>query len=170
MRSVLLAVGIVAATVIVVAQASRGAAPAAPDVLPTRLLPVPCPNARPVPAELQLPASVAPGDPVALEQRILGYLRSYKYRELGWCVDKSVRDTGPYVHGQYFGTHPAVRIYYSPQMIAWLRGGRRGDPADGAVIIKEQYSPTPARSRPAPDRLDVHDPARVGFARRLVLG
>jgi mono/diheme cytochrome c family protein len=144
MRSVLLAVGVVAVTVIVVAQASRGAAPAVPDVVPTRLLPVPCPNAQAVPAELQLPASVEPGDPVALEQRILGYLRTYKYRELGWCVDKAVRDTGPYVHGQYFGTHPAVRIYYSPQMIAWLRGGRRGDPADGAVIIKEQYSPTPA--------------------------
>ncbi|MEO7040182.1 MAG: hypothetical protein ABI186_09160 [Candidatus Elarobacter sp.] len=104
----------------------------------------PCPHGAAAPAALRLPRTLPPGDPVAFERRILGYLNGFEYRHLGWCVDKAVRDTGPYVHGVYYGTHPAVRIYYSPEMIAWLRGGRHGVPRDGAVMIKEQYSPTPA--------------------------
>ncbi len=99
----------------------------------------PCANARPVPAALRLPAAVPPGEPVALEQTMLRYLLSYGYRDLGWCVDKGVRDTGPYLNRVMYGTHPVVRIYYSPEVMAWLRNGRRGVPADGAVIIKEQY-------------------------------
>jgi mono/diheme cytochrome c family protein len=99
----------------------------------------PCANARPVPAALRLPATVPPGEPVAIEQTMLGYLSTYGYRDLGWCVDKGVRDTGPYLNRTMYGTHPAVRIYYSPEMMAWLRAGRHGVPADGAVIIKEQY-------------------------------
>ena len=103
-----------------------------------------CANAAPVPAALRLPARVPPGEPVAIEQRLLRYLSSYAYRDLGWCVDKAVRDTGPYLDHVMYGTHTAVRIYYSPEMMAWLRGGRRGVPADGAVIIKEQYGAKPA--------------------------
>jgi mono/diheme cytochrome c family protein len=99
----------------------------------------PCANAQPVPAALHLPAHVPSGEPVAIEQTMLAYLTSYAYRDLGWCVDKSVRDTGPFVGHAMYGTHPAVRIYYSPEVMAWLRGGRHGAPADGAVIIKEQY-------------------------------
>jgi len=103
-----------------------------------------CPNAAPVPADLRLPARVPPGEPVAIEVRLLRFLSSYAYRDLGWCVDKTVRDTGPYLDHVMYGTHTAVRIYYSPEMMAWLRGGRRGVPADGAVIIKEQYGAKPA--------------------------
>lgn len=99
----------------------------------------PCANARPVPAELRLPTRVPPGEPVAIEKTMLAYLASYRYRDLGWCVDKGVRDTGPYVGHRMYGTHPAVRIYYSPEVMAWLRNGRHGAPRDGAVIIKEQY-------------------------------
>lgn len=117
---------------------------AAGDAMRGALAGDPCAHAQPVPAALRLPAVVAPGEPVAIERRMLAYLRSYRYRELGWCVDKGVRDTGPYVDHVMYGTHPAVRIYYSPEMIAWLRGGRRGAPADGAVIIKEQYGAKPA--------------------------
>ncbi len=117
----------------------------------------PCPNAQPVPSALRLPAVVPAGEPTAIERRMLRYLYGddpnrvpsaspdlYPYRRLGWCVDKYVRDTGPYVHGVYYGTHPAVRIYYSPEVVTWLRNGRRGVPADGAVIIKEQYDPPAA--------------------------
>jgi hypothetical protein len=75
---------------------------------------------------------------------MLAYLQSYRYRELGWCRDKGVRDTGPYIAHVSYGTHPAVQIYYSPEVMAWLRGGRKGVPADGAVIIKEQYGSKPA--------------------------
>jgi mono/diheme cytochrome c family protein len=102
-----------------------------------------CRNPQPAPEALRLPATLPPGEPTALEQRMLVYLQTYHYRDLGWCVDKYVRDTGPYVHGAYYGTHPAVRIYYSGEMTAWLRGGRHGVPPDGAVMIKEQY-PAPA--------------------------
>jgi hypothetical protein len=117
----------------------------------------PCPHPEPVPPALRLPHTVPPGEPVEIEQRMLRYLYGddpnhvpshsphlYPYRRLGWCVDKYVRDTGPFIHGQYYGTHPAVRIYYSPEVITWLRNGRTGVPADGAVIIKEQYDPPAA--------------------------
>lgn len=103
-----------------------------------------CPNAQPVPPELRLPPRLPPGEPVEFEKQIRDYLATYRYRQLGWCVDKSVRDTGPYVNGAYYGTHPAVRIYYSPEVMEWLRGGRKGKIRDGAVILKEQYSPPPA--------------------------
>jgi len=104
----------------------------------------PCVAAAPVPDELRLPTHLPRGEPKALEERMLGYLLSYRYRELGWCVDKSVRDTGPFIHGKYFGTHPAVRLYYSAGIIAWLRNGRHGVPPDGSIIIKEQYPPPAA--------------------------
>lgn len=58
-----------------------------------------------------------------------------------WRHDKGVRDTGPYIEYQYFGTHPAVRIYYSPAVIAWLENGREGELPDGAMIIKEMFLP-----------------------------
>ena len=104
----------------------------------------PCGRALPVPAELRLPQYVPSGEPVAIERTMLAYLMSYRYRQLGWCLDKSVRDTGPYIHGISYGVHPTVRIYYSPEIMQWLRNGRRGMPPDGAVIIKEQYPGKPA--------------------------
>jgi len=62
----------------------------------------------------------------------------------GWGVDKAVRDTGPFISGKAYGTHPNVRIFYSPQVMAWLKAGRKGAIPDGAMIIKEQYSRTPS--------------------------
>ena len=52
-------------------------------------------------------------------------------------VDKGVRDTGPYIDGKYYGTHPAVRVWYSPGVMRWLANGRQGPIPDGEVIIKE---------------------------------
>jgi hypothetical protein len=105
----------------------------------------PCPNPQPVPSALRLPEKLPRGEPVAFEKQIPSYLQTYQYRNLGWCVDKAVRDTGPYVNRIYYGTHPAVRIYYSPEVMTWLRNGRQGPIADGAVILKEQYDPPAAR-------------------------
>jgi hypothetical protein len=102
-------------------------------------LPDPCPDARPVPPQLTLPTRLPPGQPLAFEQQLRDYLSSYAYRQLGWCVDKGVRDTGPFIGGKSYGTHAVVRVYYSPQAMQWLRAGRQGPIADGAVIIKEQY-------------------------------
>ncbi len=167
MRTTLVYAGIVVGAVLLAGAVSHSPSPARGgtvsaaigDVLPTGSpLPDPCPDAAPVPPELQLPATLPPGEPTAVERRMLRYLYGddpekvppsgntllYPYRKLHWCVDKYVRDTGPYAHGTYYGTHPAVRIYYSPEMIAWMRNGRTGVPADGAVMIKEQYAPPPA--------------------------
>ncbi len=79
------------------------------------------------------------------EQILYDFVNSRRYLELGWCEDKSVRDTGPYLRGNYYGTHPAVRIYYSPEMIQWLVGGREAAIPDGAMMIKEQFKPPAAR-------------------------
>jgi hypothetical protein len=80
---------------------------------------------------------------VDYERHLFAFLNERRYHELGWAVDKGVRDTGPYKNGRYYGTHPAVRIYYSPEIIAWLEGGQRDAIPDGAMMIKEQY-PAPA--------------------------
>jgi len=104
----------------------------------------PCPNAQPVPAQLKLPAFIPPGEPVAVEKQLLAYLSTLEYRNLGWCRDKWVRDTGPLILGTASIVHPAVHIYYSPEVSKWLVDGRKGNIPDGAVIIKEQFSPVPA--------------------------
>ncbi|MGH9371137.1 MAG: cytochrome P460 family protein, partial [Vicinamibacterales bacterium] len=99
----------------------------------------PCPDARD--HNLPLPTSMTPDD---FHDRLLAFLQATEYVKLGWCTDKGVRDTGPYVNGTYLGTHPAVRIYYSPAVMTWLMGGRATALPDGAMIIKEMYSPGPA--------------------------
>ena len=81
----------------------------------------------------------------AYETEILTWLQGNEYAKLGWCVDKGVRDTGPWINGTYFGTHKAVRIYYSPGVMTWLTGGRTGTIPDGAMIIKEQWNGPAAR-------------------------
>jgi hypothetical protein len=63
-----------------------------------------------------------------------------------WKDDLEVRDTGPYINGKTYGTHNAVRVYYSPEIVKWLGSGKEsdrkeGDIPDGAAIIKEMYSP-----------------------------
>ncbi|ODR95044.1 hypothetical protein AUC70_04685 [Methyloceanibacter stevinii] len=69
------------------------------------------------PSGLPLPTSLAPDD---YESRLRAFLDDRRYVDLGWCVDKEtagnlVRDTGPFIDGVYYGTHPAVRVYYSPE-------------------------------------------------------
>jgi hypothetical protein len=90
---------------------------------------------------LPLPSSFLPARPVAFQPVLAQFLESGEYRRLGWCSDKSLRDTGPFVAGSPYGVHPAVRIHYSPGVMRWLMGGRVGDIPDGSMIIKEQYSP-----------------------------
>ncbi|MFW2543883.1 hypothetical protein ACN2XU_14670 [Primorskyibacter sp. 2E107] len=63
----------------------------------------------------------------------------------GWVRDKSWRDTGPFVLETPYGVHPAVRIYYSPELITWLEGGRAGAIPDGAMAVKEMAAPPAAR-------------------------
>ena len=104
----------------------------------------PCPKGKPVPQALRLPANLPPGEPVAFEKQILAYLSTLDYRKLGWCEDKWVRDTGPYMNKNDAIVHAPVHIYYSPEVSKWLLGDRNGEIEDGAIIIKEQFAPPPA--------------------------
>ena len=72
------------------------------------------------------------------------FIRDRKYAsELGWKHDIDWRLTGPYVgsigSGSSYGSHPAVKIYYSPKVVDWLCDGRNGEIPDGAMIVKEQH-------------------------------
>ncbi|HEX8089659.1 MAG TPA: cytochrome P460 family protein [Blastocatellia bacterium] len=98
-----------------------------------------CPDAKENP--LPLPSSKPPDE---FHDLLLAFLQNTEYVKLKWCVDKGVRDTGPYVNSTYLGTHPAVRIYYSPGIMNWLVNGRINAIPDGAMIIKEMYNPGPA--------------------------
>jgi len=113
-----------------------------------------CRNGRehdvPVPAELYLQD---------YEKKLYDFILRRKYADLNWCVDKRVRDTGPWIEGTYYGVHPAVRIYYSPSMMYWLTGDpeywqegkksgqakpvqpRTGPVPEGAMIVKEMFMP-----------------------------
>src|SRR5262249_17206006 len=89
-------------------------------------------------------ANLPAGEPVAFEKQVLAYLSTLDYRKLGWCEDKWVRDTGPYLNEHEGIVHAPVRIFYSPEVSKWLLGDREGDIPDCAVIIKEQFGPAPA--------------------------
>lgn len=108
-----------------------------------------------------LPSSLGAEAARAFDEDVLRpFLTANRYRS--WAVDKGVRDTGPYVRGVYYGTHPAVRVFYSPSIIRWLEGGRDGPPPDGGVIIKEQFDPPAAayEGRTEQELSDAHD--RIG--------
>jgi len=104
---------------------------------------VACPGA--TEHSLPLPSAVPSGQFVDFEKQVIAFLQRGDYKGLNWCVDKGLRDTGPFIQGVYYGTHPAVRIYYSPKIMQWLLGGRQGTIPDGAMIIKEQYPPPAGR-------------------------
>lgn len=95
------------------------------------------------------------------EEILQTYLLNYCHRnaKAGWVRDKRIRDTGPYIAtlengewvGEYHGTHAPVVIWYSPEMVEWLKENRPLDdsvpPADakpipdGAILIKEMFQP-----------------------------
>jgi hypothetical protein len=98
------------------------------------------------------------------EKALFPFVRSRDYAtRLGWKSDKRVRDTGAYVKGVSYGTHPAVRCYYSPKVMYWLTGDpdlwpegrdaglappkqpREGVIPDGGMIVKEMLPPPAAR-------------------------
>ncbi len=94
------------------------------------------------PSPLPLPGSLNISD---YERQLFEFLNKRQYKALGWSSDKRVRDTGPFLNGKYYGTHPAVSIYYSPEIIHWLVTEKEDAIPDGAMIIKEQYEPPAAR-------------------------
>jgi hypothetical protein len=88
-------------------------------------------------APLPLPSAVGV---VEFERRLIPFLKGRCYQT--WVADREIRDTGPFVGGIYYGTHPAVKVFYSSEMWDWMKKhNRKGDAADGAAIIKEQFTP-----------------------------
>ena len=102
-----------------------------------------CQNVPPLP----LPSSFLPARLPLFQEQLTRYLQCRQYAKLNWSEDKGVRDTGPYVNQSYYGVHPAVKIYYSPQVVRWLKEGRKGTIPDGAMIVKEQFTPPAGRYR-----------------------
>lgn len=96
----------------------------------------------PKPSPLPLPGTMTSEEYQAL---LYKFLQDREYIALGWSRDKGVRDTGPFIDNTSYGTHNAVRIWYSPEVIAWLENGRAGSIPDGAIIVKEMFKPPAAR-------------------------
>lgn len=80
----------------------------------------------------------------AFDFALRDFLRERTYRALKWIPDQQWRMTGPYVgdfpDGKSYGVHPAVRIWYSPEVVDWLCSDRSTTLKDGAMIIKEMHS------------------------------
>lgn len=111
--------------------------------------------ALPLPSELPL---------LDYEAKLFPFIAARAFADLGWVRDKSWRDTGPFILDTGYGVHPAVRIYYSPEVIAWLEGGRDGAIPDGAMVVKEMAAPPAARYTEYRAMLEARhpdDPARV---------
>ena len=96
----------------------------------------------------------------AYEAKLAEFLRNFCHRNeaAGWTPDKRMRDTGPFIgvfqngkwSGDYHGTHAPVVVWYSPDMIEWLKANRPETHAaasteapvpDGAIMVKEMYPP-----------------------------
>src|SRR5215212_3542980 len=74
----------------------------------------------------------------AFEKVLSDFVNNRCYKtNAGWKPDNQIRDTGMFVPGQPsfvdgnvnkgrpFGTHNAVRVYYSPEIVKWLSTGRK---------------------------------------------
>jgi hypothetical protein len=94
-------------------------------------------------SKLPKPSSMQPTE---FQQKVFQFLSRHEYQKIkGWLPDKAVRDTGPGISGQtYKGTHPAVKIWYSPGILQWMKDGRSKCIPDGSMIIKEMYTPPAA--------------------------
>ena len=80
----------------------------------------------------------------AYDQALQAFLRTQAYeKELGWAGDKQWRLTGPYVgdigSGASYGSHPAVQVFYSPEVVAWMCGDRTTALPDGAMVVKAMH-------------------------------
>ncbi|HXU45628.1 MAG TPA: hypothetical protein VN783_08885 [Thermoanaerobaculia bacterium] len=89
---------------------------------------------------LPLPTKIGPEK---FEKLLYAFVENECYAKQNppWAQDKERRDTGPYILGDNYGTHPAVHIWYSPGVFQWMKDGRTGDIADGQMIVKVMFDP-----------------------------
>jgi len=65
--------------------------------------------------------------------------------ELGWVGDAHWRLSGDFQgcpsDGTFasFGVHLLVRVWYSPEVVAWMCGGRTSELPAGAMVVKEEH-------------------------------
>lgn len=95
------------------------------------------------PADLGVPGTLSDlARKNAFDERLQDFLANKGYKD--WVHDLTWRLTGPYVgeipDGKSYGVHPAVRIYYSPEIMEWLCGGRKGEIDDNAILVKEMHN------------------------------
>lgn len=77
------------------------------------------------------------------EKLLYSFLDQGCYKK--WVADSQIRNTGPFIGGASFGTHNAVKVFYSPEVWDWLKHkNREGQVPDGAMIVKEMF-PSPAK-------------------------
>ena len=51
------------------------------------------------------------------EKLLYSFLDQGCYRS--WVADSQIRNTGPFIGGASFGTHNAVKVFYSPEVWDW---------------------------------------------------
>ena len=112
---------------------ARGS-PTCPDEQATPQVPTPetiekiC---KPLSADVRTPSKFRLDD---YERKLKAYLDAMCHRDedSGWVRDKRVRDAGPWIgtyrdgewKGKYHGTHVPVLIWYSKEMVDWLKANR----------------------------------------------
>jgi len=115
------------------------------------------------------------------ERKLDDFISHYCHRRTAehWGMDKTVRDAGPFIANLAGGTwnsydratHMPVLIWYSPDMMDWLRqyrteGHETPNPPpipDGAIMVKEMYNSVPASACRVPDLLKLK-PVEQGAA------
>jgi len=70
-----------------------------------------------------------------------------------WVSDREIRNTGPVLWDgkklNNYGTHLAVKIYYSPEVWKWMKEkNRQGEIPTGSMIVKEMYDPPAKEGSP----------------------
>lgn len=93
-------------------------------------------------AAVWVKAQAVPSRPGPNQAELVAFYESGAYQS--WPRDVSIRPTGPFVDGVDYSTHGNVRIFYSPDVVEWLKQGRpAGGIPDGAVIYKIHYPTGP---------------------------
>jgi hypothetical protein len=85
-----------------------------------------------------LPSATEVGEP-AFRKSLYAFIEGRCYS--AWVHDPKIRDTGPFLDNKNFGTHPAVKVYYSPKAWQWMKSDRTAAIPDGEIIVKEMFPP-----------------------------
>src|SRR5215510_12441799 len=57
------------------------------------------------------------------EEKLYAFLDQRCYQT--WIADRQIRNSGPFINNQSFGTHNAVKVFYSSEVWNWLKTKNR---------------------------------------------